>query len=228
MKMDLDRRAFLTSLGGGLVGAVAAGSLSSCGKGTATAPRQDTGDVAGQVLDLQGVPQGGFGQLILMFADGRQVGPRITPDASGRFRFGDLPPAPYQVRFHASGQAIVPEPYQHPFKFDIEANRTTTLNVRIQRGSFSQNLVEIYCGDGFFQLMPDGIENGETVVRQGTVVCWYNVGREVHTVTGGPWNDSGDLQKTQSFIWVANQAGIFPYRCRYNSPQMQGTLRVTA
>lgn len=225
--MDLDRRTFLSRLGGGVLGTVATGSLSACGKGTATAPRRETGSVAGQVLDLQGQTQGGFGQLILMFADGRQVGPRVTPDAAGRYRLDGLSPGAYQIRFHAAGQAIVPEPYQHPFKFEIEAGTTTALTVRIQRGSFSQNLVEIYCGDGFFQLMPDGVENGESVVRQGTVVCWYNVGREVHTVTGGPWSDSGDLQKTQSFIWVANQTGVFPYRCRYNSPQMQATLRVT-
>lgn len=193
------------------------------GGGTPPAP---TGSVNGVVLDLQGVPQGGFGQLILMYADGRHAGPRVTPDAQGRFRFDGLAEGDYQVRFHASGQAIVPEPYQHPFKFKITAGKVTDLPVRIVRGNFSQNQVEIYCGDGFYQLQPDGAENGETVVKLGTVVCWYNVGRDVHTVTGGPWNDSGDLQKTQSYIWVANQTGLFPFFCKYTQPQMRATLRV--
>jgi plastocyanin len=63
-------------------------------------------------------------------------------------------------------------------------------------------------------------------VKLGSIVCWYNVGLDVHTVTGGPWNDSGDLQKTQSYIWVANVPGLHAYRCRYTQPQMQSTLRV--
>ena len=48
----------------------------------------------------------------------------------------------------------------------------------------------------------------------------------IHTIIGGPWNDSGDLQKTQSYIWVASAPGLYPYRCKYNQPQMQATLRV--
>ena len=129
---------------------------------------------------------------------------------------------------HASGQAIIPEPYQHPIKFAVQAGKVTDLTIRVVRGNFGNSQVEIYCGDDFYQLQPDGQENGETVVKLGSVVCWYNVGIKVHTVTGGPWNDSGDLQKTQSYIWVANQVGLFPYFCRYTQPQMRGTLRVTA
>ena len=186
------------------------------------------GSVSGALVDLQGVAQAGFGQLILMYPTGQHVGTRATPDAAGRFRFADLAPGDFQLRFHASGQAIIPEPYQHPIKFAVQAGRVTDLTVRVVRGNFGQAQLEIYCGDDFYQLQPDGQENSETVVKLGSVVCWYNVGLKVHSVTGGPWNDSGDLQKTQSYIWVANQVGVFPYYCRYTQPQMRSTLRVVA
>ncbi|MGH7695253.1 MAG: hypothetical protein ACRENH_09730, partial [Gemmatimonadaceae bacterium] len=71
-------------------------------------------------------------------------------------------------------------------------------------------------------------ENGITTVKIGTTVCWYNVGTQPHSITGGPWNDSGDLNRAQNFIWVANQVGLFPYRCRYHTPHMAATLEVVA
>lgn len=208
------------------VSSLALGPL-ACGGGEdgATAP-VTSGSVDGIVLDVQGVAQGGFGSVILMYPTGQHVGRTVTPDAAGRFRFADLPPGDYQIRFQAAGQAIVPEPYQHPIKFTVQAGKVTALTVRIQRGTFAQNQVEIYCGDDFYQLQPDGAENGETVVKLGTIVCWYNVGLKVHTVTGGPWNDSGDLQKTQSYIWVATVPGVHAYQCKYNQPGMRATLRV--
>jgi len=217
------RRDFLAATGS----ALAAASLAGCGGTDPIGPGSGTaGRIEGRVVDLQGVPQGGFGQVILMYPYGRHVGPRAVPDASGRFEFGSVPEGEWQIRFQSGGLAIVPEPYQHPVKFVVAKGKTTDVPIRIQRGNFSQNLVEIYAGDDFFQLQPDGAENAETVVRLGTVVCWYNVGLKVHTVTGGPWNDSGDLQKSQSFIWVANQVGSFGFRCVYNQPHMQSTLRV--
>ena len=164
-----------------------------------------TGEVSGRVVDVQGTPQPRFGTLILMYDNGRHVGLTAVPDDAGKFSFPPLPPAEYQIRFQAAGQAIIPEPYQH---------------------AFPETQVEIYCGDGFFQRQPDGRENDETVVALGSIVCWYNVGLDVHTVTGGPWNDSGDLQKAQSYIWVANVPGVHAYRCRHTQPQMQATLRV--
>lgn len=190
------------------------------------APTPDTGQVDGVVVNLQGVPQGNFGTLILMYPSGQHVGMTVTPDAQGRFRFASLPPGDYQLRFQAAGEAIVPEPYQHPLKFSVEPGRTTPLTVRVQRGTFPQNQLEIYCGDDFYQCQPDGPENGETLVKLGTLVCWYNVGRKVHTITGGPWNDSGDLQKTQAYVWVATIPGVHAYYCKYNQPGMRATLRV--
>lgn len=211
------------------VASVALGSTAGCAGDdsvSAPVPTATMGRVEGVVMNVQGVAQGNFGTLILMYPSGQHVGMTVAPDASGKFRFNDLPPGDYQIRFEASAQAIVPEPYQHPIKFSVEAGRATQLTVRIQRGNFAQNQVEIYCGDDFFQLQPNGSENGETVVKLGTVVCWYNVGLKVHTVTGGPWDDSGDLQKTQSYIWVATVPGVHAYRCRYNQPGMRATLRV--
>jgi hypothetical protein len=225
----VSRRDFLSLAGRTTAGLVVLGGMSACGEGTTPPPAgATTGDAAGVVLDLQGVPQPGFGQLILMYPSGHHIGPRVTPDAAGRFRFDALTPGDYQIRFSSNGLAIIPEPYQHPIKFTVRADETTDVPVRIQRGNFGQNQVEIYCGDDFFQLQPDGQENGDVTVRLGTVVCWYNVGQKVHTITGGPWNDSGDMQRTQSYIWVANQTGTFPYRCKYNQPQMQAVLKVEA
>jgi hypothetical protein len=223
----VSRRNFLQSLGRSAAGLYVAQGVAACGGGGSTLGPPDTsGAVQGVVLDVQDNPQPGFGQLILMYPDGRHTGTRVTPDASSRFRIGDLPPGEYQFRFNGFGGAIIPEPYQHPMKFVVRPGEATELTVRIQRGTFAQNQVEIYCGDDFYQLQPDGAENGETVVKVGTIVCWYNVGLKIHTVTGGPWNDSGDLQKTQSYIWVADTPGLYAYQCKYNQPGMRATLRV--
>ena len=220
------RREFVRVLGVSV--AVLAIGTEGCGGdgGGVIAPPTSLGMVEGIVTDVQGAPQGNFGTLILMYPNGQHVGQTVTPDASGKFKFTDMPAGDYQVRFQAAGQAIVPEPYQHPMKFTVQAGKATQLTVRIQRGTFAQNQVEIYCGDDFYQLQPDGAENGEAVVKLGTIVCWYNVGLKIHTVTGGPWNDSGDLQKTQSYIWVATIPGLHAYQCKYNQPAMRATLRV--
>ena len=77
-------------------------------------------------------------------------------------------------------------------------------------------------------MQPDGRENGESVVKLGEAVCWYNVGNQPHTVTGGPWGDSGIMERTQSFIWVADRVGTFGYRCTLHDSSMFATLRVTA
>ena len=222
----VSRREFVLGVGRTATGLWVAGAAVACGGGDDGVSAEPTGDISGRVLDVQGVPQPRFGVLILMYDNGRHVGLTAVPDDAGRFSFPPLAPAEYQIRFQAAGQAIVPEPYQHPLRFAVSAGRTTDVTVRVQRGNFPETQVEIYCGDGFYQRQPDGRENDETVVRLGAIVCWYNVGLDVHTVTGGPWNDSGDLQKTQSYIWVANVPGLHAYRCRHTQPQMQATLRV--
>lgn len=224
----LSRRDFVSLVGRTTAGVLVVGAGAACGGGGGGTPPPDPlGALQGRVLDVQGNPQPGFGSLILMYPSGRHVGMSAVPDAESRFAFPNLPAGDYQLRFEASARAIVPEPYQHPLKASVAAGRSTELTVRILRGDFAQNQVEIYCGDGFYQRQPDGRENAETVVAVGTIVCWYNVGTNIHTVTGGPWNDSGDLQRTQSYIWVADTPGLHAYRCRYTQPQMQATLRVT-
>lgn len=227
----LSRRDFLQRAGRTAAGLYVLGGIAACagGEGGApTSPAAKVGAVRGSVVDIQGAPLPGLGVLILMESDGRHTGARATPDASGGFAFENLAPGDYQVRFHADGAATIPAPYLNPIRFTVVAGQATDITFRVERGAVSQNQVEIYCGDDFYQLQPDGVENGETVVRLGTLVCWYNVGRKIHTVTGGPWKDSGDLQKSQSYDWVAGQVGFFPYRCSYYQPLMQASLRVTA
>jgi hypothetical protein len=224
----VSRREFLggmTTTAGGLL---VSSALVACGGGEPTLPPAQMGTVNGLVSDLLGVPQPALGTLILLFNDGRHTGDRASPDANGRFRFTNLSPGNYQVRFHAPGVAIVPEPFAHPIRFTVEAGKATDVAIRIKLGNYNSNLVEIYAGDDFYQLQPDGLENGETVVKLGTLVCWYNVGVTVHTVTGGPWVDSGDLQKSQAYIWTADQAGLFAFSCKYHQPGQRATLRVTA
>ncbi|MBV6521654.1 MAG: hypothetical protein MNPFHGCM_01798 [Gemmatimonadaceae bacterium] len=226
----VSRRDFLNGLSRTAGGLLVGSAVVACGGGGegVTEPAQQTGVANGLVTDMQGVPQAGLGSLILLYNDGRHTGDRATPDANGRFRFTNLSRGNYQIRFHAPGKAIVPEPFPHPIRFSIEAGRTTDVSVRVKLGSYNSNLVEIYTGDDFYQLQPDGQENAETVVRLGDLVCWYNVGVSVHTVTGGPWGDSGDLQKSQAYIWTADRVGLFAFGCKYHQPEQRATLRVTA
>jgi hypothetical protein len=198
------------------------------GGGTTITPPPGRGEISGTVSDLDGVPQPSLGLLILMDGSGRQTGDRATPDVSGHYHFHNVTPGNYQIRFHAPGVAVIPEPFYNPTRLTVRAGETTDVPIRVKLGNYNSNLVEIYAGDGFFQLQPDGAQNAETVVRLGTLVCWYNVDTQVHTVTGGPWVDSGDLQRSQAYIWTADQEGLFAFQCKYHQPAMRGTLRVTA
>ena len=225
----LSRRDFVARLAAA-GGALAVAGASACGgsgnDGTIVAPPPATGNITGLVSSLDGTPQPKLGTLILMNGRGRQTGARSSPDANGRFSFLEVTPGDYQIRFDAPGLAVVPEPFPHPIRFSVEAGKTTDVPVRVQLGNYNQNLVEIYIGDGFFQLQPNGTENGECVVKVGTNVCWYNVDTAVHTVSGGPWGDSGDLQKSQAYLWPATTAGLFGYQCRYHASAERALLRV--
>ena len=223
----LSRRDFLGALATASAGVVvtACGGSGGDDGGIVTPPA--TGTITGLVSSLAGVPQAGLGTLILMTGRGRQTGQRVSPDANGRFSFSAVTAGDYQIRFNAPGLAVVPEPFPHPIRFSVEAGKTTDVPVRVQLGNYNQNLVEIYIGDGFFQLQPDGTENGESVVKVGTNICWYNVDNAVHTVTGGPWGDSGDLQKSQAYLWPATVTGLFAYQCKYHGSAERALLRVT-
>jgi hypothetical protein len=226
----LSRRQFvarLAAVGGGiaLVGTSACGGGSDGDGGIVEPPL--TGTITGVVVSIDGAGQPGLGTLILMNDRGRQTGQRASPDVNARFTFSDVAPGAYQIRFDAPGLAVVPEPFPHPIQVSVEPGKTTNIFVRVKLGNYNQNLVEIYIGDGFFQLQPNGTENGECVVKVGTNVCWYNVDTAVHTVTGGPWGDSGDLQKSQAYLWPATTAGLFGYQCRYHGSSEKALLRVT-
>ena len=207
-----------------VAGMTACGGSASDDDGIVAPP--ETGNITGLVSTLDGASQPRLGTLILMNGRGRQTGQRSSPDANGRFSFSSVTPGDYQLRFNAPGLAVVPEPFPHPIRFSVESGKTTDVPVRVQLGNYNQNLVEIYIGDGFFQLQPDGTENGESVVKVGTNVCWYNVDNTVHTVTGGPWGDSGDLQKSQAYLWPATVAGLFSYQCKYHNSSEKALLRI--
>ena len=225
----LSRREFVARLAAG--GGFAIAGTSACGGGPhgggGIVEPPPTGNITGLVSSLEGVPQSRLGTLILLNDRGRQTGQRGSPDANGRFSFLGVSAGEYQIRFDAPGLAVVPEPFRHPIRFLVEAGKTSDVPVRVQLGNYNQNLVEIYIGDGFFQLQPNGTENGKCVVKVGTNVCWYNVDTSVHTVTGGPWGDSGDLQTSQAYLWPATTAGLFGYQCRYHGSSEKALLRVT-
>ena len=229
----MTRRGFLQVVSS-IAGSAALGSVASaCGGGGGEAaapppPGSATGAIHGIVTDMQGTPQFSLGRLYLMRETGQQTGRIADVNAEGRFSFDNLEPRDYKVRFHAAARAHVPEGIIHPIPVKVETGKTAEIQVRVELGVENEMEVEIYAGDDFFQLQPDGQENGTTRVKLGTTVCWYNVGTQPHSVTGGPWSDSGDLNRSANFIWVANQVGVFPYRCRYHTPHMAATLEVVA
>ena len=229
------RRRFLRDVGltaGGLSVLAQAGGtlglLSACGgeEGPVT-PDSDVGIIEGLIVDRAGAIQPSLGQVFLMYGSGLQTGRSSTVDPAGHFIFRDVAPGEWQLRFQAPRRAYVPEELPHPVRVTVAAKLTVSLKITVEVRELTYDMVEIYAGDDFFQEQPFGRENGETVVRVGTPVCWYNVGAMPHTVTGGPWEDSGVLQRTGSFLWIAERPGVYPYRCRFHSPQMQATLRIT-
>ena len=225
------RRGFLRTVSA-VAGSAALGELASaCGGGGAGGPAQPAaspGTIRGIVTDSQGVPQASLGRLYLMRQTGQQTGRVADVNGEGRFTFDNLEPRDYKVRFYGGTLAHVPNGILHPIPVTVEAGKTADIEVKVQLGVGNAMEVEIYAGDDFFQLQPDGLENGTTTVKLGTTVCWYNVGTQPHSITGGPWRDSGDLNRSQNFIWVANQVGVYPYRCRYHTPHMTATLEVVA
>ncbi len=228
----VSRRAFVRAVGA-VAGSAALGSVAgACGGEGAAGPQQPppppAGAIRGIVTDLQGAPQSSLGRLYLMRQTGQQTGRIADVNAEGRFTFDNIEPRDYKVRFHGAARAFVPDSFVHPIPVTVEPGKTAEIQVKVQLGVENAMEVEIYAGDDFFQLQPDGQENGTTTVKVGTTVCWYNVGTQPHSITGGPWRDSGDLNRAQNFIWVANQEGVFPYRCRYHTPHMAATLEVVA
>lgn len=220
---SLTRREFLAFSGAGL-----AVVLSSCGGSKdAVAPKQPSGRIAGEIVDLLGTPQPSLGTIYLMYENGLQTGLSVPVSSSGQFEFDDVAVGNWQLRFHAPGIAYVPEEYPHPVRVSVADGQTATVRIVTERGwEDGAPMIEIYAGDYFFQAQPLGSPNSETVVTMGTPICWYNVGMVQHTATGGPW-DSGTMNRTDSYIWVPDRLGVFPYTCRFHGTQMIASLRIT-
>lgn len=220
----ISRREFVAGLAASA--AACGGLLAACGSHTTGLVSRPYGRIIGDVVDLTGAPQPGLGKIFLMFQTGQQTGRSADVDPAGRFTFQDVTPGSWQLRFNAPGVAYVPEEFPHPVPVHVAENETASVRIVVERGwEDGIPMIEIYVGDFFFQEQPFGRENGETLVKLGTPVCWYNVGLVQHTVTGPYW-DSGAMERTASYIWVPDRTGAFPYTCNFHKTQMIASLRV--
>jgi len=231
MPRPVSRREFVRRFGDTAAGLLAGSALMSCGSDS-TGPGQTAakGKIEGVVVDSSSVPQASLGRIFLMSSDGRMTGRYADVDPAGKFAFADVATGNWQLRFDAPRVAEVDEDHgaENPQRITVEASKTTSVVFPVVRGVPEEMEVEIYIGDYFFYEVPFGAENGTTTVKLGSTVCWYNVGLQVHTVSGGPWGSSGDLDRAANFIWKADTAGRFPYRCAHHPSQMIATLVVTA
>lgn len=223
---SVTRRRFLSTVGSAAALFSAAALLGDCAGGMSTAPAANpSGTVRGTVADLQGKPQA-VGRIYLLTDTGLNQNQYADADASGNFDLGKVDVGSYQLRFWGGNLASVPETFPNPVRIMVTANQPTVVQFQIQLGGLAGTDREIYAGDYFYQEQPYGLPNATVMVPLGTDVCWYNVGKHTHTVTGGPWGDSGDILPIGNFMWTANQLGTFPYRCTYHSPEMQAVLQV--
>ncbi len=201
--------------------------LIDCGSGSSTAPNVSgpTGIVRGVVTDMQGTPQA-VGRIFLLEQSGLSQDNYVDVDSTGAFDFGPVPVGNYQLHYWGDNLAGVPEPLPNPVPITVSVNQPTVVHFQIQLGAVGDADKDIFAGEFFFQEQPYGEPNGTVIVPLGMEVCWYNVGKMTHTVTGGPWGDSGPIPPLGNFMWTSNQLGTFPYRCSYYAPQMQAVLQV--
>lgn len=218
------RRQFLRSIAASTAVAGLAGACGGTGP-TQLVPRAATGSIRGTVTDLQGNPLG-IGQIFLLRENGFNTGVAVDVDPRGRFAFEGVPAGAHQLRFHAPYLAHVPAPHPNPLGVTVAAGREAAVAFRVQPGAYNGVPVEIYAGDFFFQKQPYGRENERVEVLLGTTVCWYNVGKAPHVISGGPWGESGVLNKADQFEWVADTVGTFGYVCRFHSTEMRALLTV--
>ena len=222
------RREFLSMCGSGLAvaGVSAAGLAAACGGDNPSAPpASPTGTVRGTVVDLAGKPQP-IGRIYLLLANGLNQNIFANVSSSGTFDLGAIPVGSYQLRFWGDTQASIPEPLPNPVPITVAENTPTVVQFQIAIGTPTDTVQEIYAGDYFFQQQPYGEPNALVTVKMGVIVCWYNVGVHNHTVTGGPWGDSGTIERAEEFMWTADRVGTFGYRCNFHNPLMQAIVQV--
>ena len=168
-----------------------------------------------------------MGQIYLLHPSGRPTGRGATVAGDGTFDFQAIPVGDYQAAFQAPGLARVVEGIgENPADVTISPNEVSRLTFVIEVGGVDPYFVEIYAGDYFFQEQPAGDMNADVSVQEGATVCWYNVGEAHHTVTGGPWGDSGSLAPRDNFMWTATKTGHFFYECTLHSTRMRASLTV--
>jgi len=224
----LTRREFLSVCGGGIAdaGVSALGFAAACGGSDhPSAPVALTGGVRGTVTDFTGKPQP-LGRIYLLLANGLNQNIFADVSPTGTFDLGAIPVGSYQLRFWGGTQASVPEPLPNPVLISVSADTPTVVQFKIEVGTPTDTVQEIYAGDYFFQQQPYGDPNALVTVKLGVIVCWYNVGSHNHTVTGGPWGDSGVIERAEEFMWTADQLGTFGYRCNFHNPLMQSIVKV--
>lgn len=229
MHHGLTRRRFLSTVGAAVAGASLLQLAEGCA-GTpsdALVPASPKGLVRGTVVDAGGTPRG-VGRIYLLQKSGYNSGIYADVDATGHFEFRDLSEGDYLLRFWGSNQASVPEPLPNPLRIAVAAGLPVVVRFQVVLGQDPDeaNEREIYIGDFFFQEQPIGPSNGVVTVKVGTLLCWYNVGRTLHNVAGGPWGDSGPIGLDGNFMWKADRVGTFPYRCTYHGTQMIATLEI--
>ena len=222
----MNRRRFIAGVGAAVAGGAMIGFTNGCGgeAGGVISP-SGAGAVRGTVVDMTEQPQG-IGRIYLLHSNGYNAGIFADVDATGHYDFGSVAAGDYLVRFWGANLATVPEPLPNPVRITVAVGQTTTVQFQIAVGPDPNPDHEIYAGDYFFQEQPAGVSNATAVVKLGTVVCWYNVGTVAHTVTGGPWGDSGPIAPDGNFMWTSSKTGTFPYKCSYHGTQMLATLQI--
>ncbi|HTE47770.1 MAG TPA: hypothetical protein VK636_21180 [Gemmatimonadaceae bacterium] len=224
----MNRRGFIAGLGTIASGGAMIGFIQACGgsESAGLTPPSALGALRGTVVDMSGHPQG-VGRVYLLAKTGFNSGVYADVDGAGKYDFGAVAVGEYLVRFWGASLGSVPEPLPNPVRVSVAANQTTVVPFQIAAGRDESQYHDIYAGDFFFQSQPVGVANGLVVAKLGAVICWYNVGQMLHSVTGGPWGDSGPLGLDDNFNWTADQVGTFQYRCRYHGTQMIATLQIT-
>jgi plastocyanin len=184
------------------------------------------GSIRGSVVDATGAPRS-VGRIFLLDKTGLNSGEYADVDVRGTFDFGEVKVGEYQLMYWGANLARVPEPLPNPVPIAVAAGLATVVRFQVDaadEGELTDR--DINAGDFFFQEQPTGQPNATVEVKLGTLVCWYNVGTMLHTVSGGPWGDSGPLAHGENFMWKTTEVGTFPYRCNYHGARMLATLKV--